>query len=375
MTIRQKLRSALIRAASASFITASLAGIIAASCTSLPVIVAVFAAALALSAFITASLIRRTQKQVADPLAELGREVRDITSNWELDRKITVHDEDDEISDLARSFNEITSSLKDYMQSFGEMIGTNQQVSAELNVAAKIQADMLPKLLPDFPERTACDIYATMTPAKEVGGDFYDFFMLDDDHLALVIADVSDKGVPAALFMVISKTLIKNRALLGGTPGEILHDVNNQLNDSNDEMLFVTVWLGILELSTGRLIASNAGHEHPAVCRAGGSFTLYDADHDPAIAVIPDLEFTEHEFMLKPGDCVYVYTDGVPEANNSDDEQFGTERMIDALNRNAGKSAKDILLSVQEEINGFVKKAPQSDDITMLCLRYDGGKD
>ena len=259
MTIRQKLRSSLVKSTAAAFTFAALAGIVSMNITSLPVIIAVFLAAFTASAVFTVSVIRRASSQIADPVAELSREVRDITSSWELDRKITLNS-DDEVSELAEGFNEMTSYLKDYMQSFGEMIGENQMTSAELNVAAKIQADMLPKLFPAFPERREFDLCATMTPAKAVGGDFYDFFMIDDDHLAVVVADVSDKGVPAALFMVISKTLIKNRALMGGTPSEILADVNNHLHEGNDEMLFVTVWLGILELSTGRFTATNAGH-------------------------------------------------------------------------------------------------------------------
>ena len=373
LTISKQLRSAVIRTFAATFILTASAGMISIWSTSMIFIAAAFITAFTLSALITVSSIRKLSANIYEPIVKLGREVQEITTNWELERQVNNYD-DNEIGDLAVSFNEITLSLKDYMQSFGEITGAALQVYSELNVAAKIQANMLPKKFPAFPQHKEFDIYATMTPANEVGGDFYDFFMIDDDHLALVIADVSDKGVPAALFMVIAKTLIKSRTMMGGTPSEILADVNNQLNDSNDEMLFVTVWLGILELSTGRLTASNAGHEHPAICRAGESFTLYEADHDPAIAVIPDLEFTEHEFMLKPGDCVYVYTDGVTEANNETGELFGEARMIDALNRHAGKSAKDTLLSMQEEINEFVKKAPQSDDITMLCLKYNGGR-
>ena len=211
-----------------------------------------------------------------------------------------------------------------------------------------------------------------MTPAKEVGGDFYDFFLIDEDHLALVIADVSGKGVPAALFMVISKTLIKNRAQMGGAPSEILADVNKSLCEGNEADLFVTVWLGILEISTGKVISSNAGHEYPAIKRLNSNYELQKSKHSPAVATIEGLKFRESEFNLNPGDVIYLYTDGVAEATNSNDELFGTDRMLETLNNIHETSAEDVLVNMKKAVDDFTGEAPQFDDITMICLRYFG---
>jgi sigma-B regulation protein RsbU (phosphoserine phosphatase) len=249
-----------------------------------------------------------------------------------------------------------------------------ERIGAELNVATQIQADMLPRIFPAFPNRSEFELFASMNPAKEVGGDFYDFFLIDEDHLGLVMADVSGKGVPAALFMVIAKTLIKNRAMMGDSPSAILENVNNQLCEGNDAMLFVTVWIGILTISTGKGLAANAGHEHPVLKRAGGRYELVEYRHSPAVATLEGIRFREHEFELNPGDMLFVYTDGVPEATNSENQLFGNERMLEALNRNPEESPAEVLHSVREAVDGFVMDAPQFDDITMLCLKYYGPK-
>lgn len=257
---------------------------------------------------------------------------------------------------------------------YNSVAAEKERISAELNVATKIQADMLPRKFPPFPERMEFDIYATMTPAKEVGGDFYDFFFIDDDHLALVIADVSDKGVPAALFMVIAKTLIKNMASIvhNYSPAKILTEVNNQLCEGNDAYLFVTVWLGIIEISTGKLTTSNAGHEHPVIKRNNGEFQLDIYKHSPALATMEGIRFKEQETVLNPGDCIFVYTDGVTEATNSKQELFGKERLVEALNKNNRAEAKELLENVKKDIDAFVDGSPQFDDITMLGFIYKG---
>ncbi len=279
----------------------------------------------------------------------------------------------DEIGQLARTIDQMEIDIRDYIEDLTRITREKEQIQAELNVATQIQADMLPRKFPPFPERKEFALYATMTPAKEVGGDFYDFFLIDDDHLALVIADVSGKGVPAALFMVIAKTLIKNRAAMGGSPAEILGTVNNQLCDGNEAGLFVTVWLGILEISTGKIAAANAGHEYPAVKRADGVWNLMKAKHSPAVAVREGLAFRESEFELRPGDSLYLYTDGVAEATNAENELYGTARMIEALNRHADEPVEQLLPSMKSEVDAFVGEAPQFDDITMVTLRYFGG--
>ena len=211
-----------------------------------------------------------------------------------------------------------------------------------------------------------------MTPAKEVGGDFYDFFLIDEDHLALVIADVSGKGVPAALFMVISRTLLRNRAMMGGTPSEILADVNHLLSEGNATGYFVTVWIAILEISTGKGLAANAGHEHPALRKKDGRFEMVKYRHSPAVATMDGIPFREHEFRLEPGDRIYVYTDGVTEAINEKEELFGEDRLLEALNRKPECTPEELLRGVKEEIDSFAGEAVQFDDITMLALDYTG---
>ena len=231
---------------------------------------------------------------------------------------------------------------------------------------------MLPRIFPAFPARKEFDLYASMDPAKEVGGDFYDFFLVDDNHIALIMADVSGKGVPAALFMVIAKTLLKTRAQMGGTPSEILADVNNQLCEGNDAGLFVTVWLAIIDINTGKGLAANAGHEHPCLCRKDGSFEMVKYRHSVALATMEGVPFREHEFELRPGDTLFVYTDGVAEATNAENVLFGEERTLEALNAEPNSSVKRIVERVREHIDAFVQDAPQFDDITMLCFHYFG---
>ena len=310
-------------------------------------------------------------EKLTTPIIALGQDVKEISSG-DLDYRAEIRT-NDEIGDLAHSFNDMAASLKDYIKNLAAVTAEKERIGAELNVATQIQADMLPKILPPYLGHEKFEMFATMNPAKEVGGDFYDFFLIDDDHLALVMADVSGKGVPAALFMVIAKTLIKNRAFMGGTPGEILADVNNQLCEGNEADLFVTVWLGILELSTGKVTASNAGHEYPAIKRADGKFELYKTKQSPAVATMEGLRFRETEFELNHGDCLYVYTDGVPEATNIHEELYGTDRMLEALDGTSGMSAEEILHTMKKSVMDFTGEAPQFDDVTMLYLKFLGG--
>ncbi len=245
----------------------------------------------------------------------------------------------------------------------------------DLSVAAAIQENILPRTFPYLPERKEFDIYATMTPAKEVGGDFYDFFMTDDDHLAFVVADVSGKGMPAALFMMVARTILKNQAT--GTshfrdPGWILKIVNNQLCEGNTMEYFVTAWLGILELSTGHLAFASAGHEYPAMCRREGNFEIFRDRNSPPLGSMENLTFHTNERDLEPGDIVFIYTDGVTEATNSSRQLFGSERMLDALNGCDRSSLVEIDRNLRKSIDDFVRDAPQFDDITMLGLRFNG---
>ena len=248
----------------------------------------------------------------------------------------------------------------------------------DLSVAAAIQENILPRTFPYLPERKEFDIYATMTPAKEVGGDFYDFFMTDDDHLAFVIADVSGKGMPAALFMMVARTILKNQAM--GTshfrdPGWILKIVNNQLCEGNTMEYFVTAWLGILELSTGHLAFASAGHEYPAMSLHGEDFEIFKDRNSPPLGTIENLSFRTNETDLVPGDVLFIYTDGVTESTRADKELYGVERMLDALNRSDRSSLTGLDRDLRKSIDDFVGDAPQFDDITMLGLRFNGTTD
>lgn len=313
---------------------------------------------------------------ITRPIQKLSKNVERI-GKGEFDQKVEV-ESSDEIGILADAFNNMLDDLHDYIEKLTTVTAEKERIGAELDLATQIQADMLPSIFPAFPGRREFDIYATMTPAKEVGGDFYDFFLIDGDHLGIVMADVSGKGVPAALFMVIAKTLIKNRCQMVTTDGqpystaEILSFVNEQLCEGNEAELFVTVWLGILQISTGKVIASNAGHEYPAVCRAGGVYELIKTKNSPAVAAMEGMRFREYEFELYPGDSLYIYTDGVPEAMDNKNELFGNERMLTVLNEDPAASADELLSRIQERIDAFVGSAPQFDDITMLCLKYYG---
>ena len=309
-------------------------------------------------------------KEVSEKIVSSSRETDDPQELILADPEIHTGDE---MEVLAVALSDMFADMKLYMTDLLKVTKEKERIGAELNVATQIQADMLPRIFPPFPDRSEFDIYATMQPAKEVGGDFYDFFMLDEDHLGLVMADVSGKGVPAALFMVIAKTLIKNRAQMGGSPAEVLAYVNEQLCDGNDAELFVTVWFAILELSTGKGIAANAGHEHPVLRRSGGDYELVVYRHSPAVATLPGIRFREHEFELHPGDRVFVYTDGVPEAINEKEEDYGPDRMLAALNSCPPDTPMDETLRlVREDLDRFAGQMPQFDDVTMMAIDYRG---
>ena len=314
------------------------------------------------------------QNSILDPIRHISQAASRMVRCLQHDEKVTIEvHTHDEIEDLADSFLSMNDELQTYIRDLAAITAEKQRISAELNVAAKIQADMLPRIFPPFPNRKEFDLYASMNPAKEVGGDFYDYFLIDDDHLALVIADVSGKGVPAALFMVIAKSLIKNHAKLGEySPAKVLMQANEQLCEGNEAELFVTVWLAILQISTGKGVAANAGHEHPALCHRDGSFELVKYRHSPAVATMEGMRFREHEFALLPGDKVFVYTDGVTEATDAQNELFGEERLLDALNVQKNANPRELLEHVKTAVDTFVGDAPQFDDLTMVCFSYYG---
>ncbi len=262
--------------------------------------------------------------------------------------------------------------IRDQSEEYESQKTETSRIETELNMAKHIQENMLPNIFPAFPDRSDFEIYASMNPAKEVGGDFYDFFLVDDNHLVMVMADVSGKGVPAALFMMVSKSLIQNTALLGISPKEILETVNDQICKNNRDEMFVTVWLGILNLTTGDMVCANAGHEYPAIKNADGRFELLKDKHGVVVGAMEGMKYKEYELKMTPGSKIFVYTDGVPEATNKDEELFGTDRMIIALRSSENKSPEDILSGITSAVEDFVGEAPQFDDLTMLCLQYNG---
>ena len=247
-----------------------------------------------------------------------------------------------------------------------------ERIGTELNMAKQIQASTLPNVFPPFPDRHEFDLYASMDTAKEVGGDFYDFFLIDEDHLCLVMADVSGKGVPAALFMMKSRAIIRSSAVPGRSAGEILAKANKDICADNKMDMFVTVWLGILEISTGKVVCANAGHEYPTICRCGGAFELYKDRHGFVLGGMDGVRYREYELQLGKGDKMFLYTDGVPEATDSREQLFGTERMLEALNAGPEGSPQEILRQVRAAVDEFVQAAEQFDDLTMLCVEYRG---
>ena len=278
----------------------------------------------------------------------------------------------DEVGQLAASIDQMEEQIETYVTDITKITAERERINTELSLATRIQAAFVPHVFPPFPDRTEFELYASMDPAKEVGGDFYDFFLIDEEHLGLVIADVSGKGVPAALFMMVSKIILQSCAMLGQSPAEILNKTNEAICSNNQEGMFVTVWLGILEISTGKLTAANAGHEYPLLRSPGGDFALYKDRHGFVIGGMSEAKYREYELQLEPGSKLFVYTDGVSEAKNVDRELFGDERILAALNRAPEASPEMILQNVRQAVDDFVQEAEQFDDLTMLCLEYRG---
>ena len=277
-----------------------------------------------------------------------------------------------ELRMLSDNVKSLADSVAVYMTNLQAATAEKERIGTELSLAARIQASMLPSVFPAFPDRTEFDIYASMDPAKEVGGDFYDFFLVDDDHLCMVMADVSGKGVPASLFMMASKIILQSVAMLGRSPAEILTKTNEAICSKNEAQMFITVWLGILEISTGRLTAANAGHEYPVFKKPDGRFELFKDKHGFILGGMDGMVYREYELQLEPGSKLFLYTDGVPEATGAGNVLFGKERMLAALNEEPDGTPEQLLKNVRRSVDAFVKDAEQFDDLTMLCLEYRG---
>ena len=311
------------------------------------------------------------KKKIVNPINKIRDTSKRMVENLENEESIDISVKTgNEIEELFDSFKEMYRDVKDYITQLSSVTAEKERIGAELDVAKHIQASMLPCIFPAFPEKSEIDIYATMEPAKEVGGDFYDFFMVDDTHLAIVMADVSGKGVPAALFMVIGKTLIKDHTTPGRDLGKVFTEVNQLLCESNSEELFITAFEGVLDLVTGEFVYVNAGHEMPFICKAGGDFEPYKIRAAFVLAGMEGMKYRAGSMMLEPGDKIFQYTDGVTEATNINNELYGMKRLGAILNKVKNGTPHDILPAVKKDIDSFVGEADQFDDITMLCLEY-----
>ncbi len=274
---------------------------------------------------------------------------------------------------VVAAINLFATIMKSLTEQYEAQKVESATIKAELDMASGIQSNMLPHLFPAIPDREEFDIYASMKSAKEIGGDFYDFFLIDDDNLGIVMADVSGKGVPAALIMMASKIMVENYTIVTKDPIIAIEDVNNQICKNNPEDMFVTVWLGILNIKNRKAQrAVNPGHEYPAIKTPGGDFELYKDVHGFVVGGMEDMIYKKYELDLKPGSKLFLYTDGVAEAANTEEGLYGTDRMLSALRKVQDGFPEELLRTVDESVNDFVKDSPQFDDLTMLCVHYKG---
>ena len=275
----------------------------------------------------------------------------------------------DELEHLSLVLKDMELSMHKTMWNLERVTREKERISTELDLAERIQSHMLPSVFPPYPDRKELDIYASMDPAKEVGGDFYDFFLLDDDHLALVMADVSGKGIPAALFMMMARIMINSTAMDKNSLKDVLESVNRKICSNNADDMFVTVWLGVLTISTGHISAVNAGHEYPIIRGADGQFQLYKDRHSFVVGAMKETKYHEYELTLEKGGTLFLYTDGLPEASNAGNELFGTDMILDVLNTDPDAGSEELLSRMTSAVSVFVGDAPQFDDLTMMAVR------
>ncbi len=312
---------------------------------------------------------------VLRPLKEIIGYIRGYTEtkdSKEIASRLMKVRPDNEIGQLSCDLETLAEEMDKYHNEIESISAERERINTELGLASRIQAATLPSKFPAFPERKEFDIFASMDPAREVGGDFYDFYMIDEDHLAVVIADVSGKGIPAALFMMVSKIMIENQAKSGKSPSQVIRDVNEAICSNNKEEMFVTVWLGILEISTGKLTYTNAGHEYAAVKNGKGRFDIIKERHGFIVGGMSGINYRESTITLEPGSRVFIYTDGVPEATRGDSAMFGLNRMLDTLNEDPDCDPETAVKNMKAAVNEFVGDAEQFDDLTVLCLSYEG---
>ena len=280
-----------------------------------------------------------------------------------------------EIRFLARSIDKMEEGTMKNIEDLTRMSRESERMDTELSLAANLQTSVLPKA-EKLSDREEFDLAASMTPAREVGGDFYDFFLLDDTHLVLTIADVSDKGVGAAFFMAISKTMLRARVRMGGSPAEIISFVEERLSEDNEAGMFITVWMGIVDLVTGEVNACNAGHNFPAVLHVetGEGYQLEKTPHGPPMCFLPGMPQMDHSFCLRPGDRLFLYTDGVTDAKNTEGDRFGNDRLVEALNADQEIGDASLILRIKAAVDHFAGEEPQYDDISMVSFTFHGRK-
>lgn len=313
---------------------------------------------------------RRVAHKITAPILELESGA-EIIGNGNLEHRLQVQS-GDEIQQLGETFNRMAADLSRYIHDLTETTAAKERIQSELKLATDIQASLLPRIFPPFPDRSEFDLFALMEPAKEVGGDFYDFFFLDQRRICLIIGDVSDKGVPAALYMMVAKTLLKSEALRDANPAQILERTNSILALDNETSMFVTVFCAILDTDTGQLDCANAGHLPPLIQKTGTGTTYHSFSPGFVLGPMPDISYRTEQITLQPGELFLLYTDGVNEAVNPSLEEYGEKRLLDCVATHPAATPEQIIHAIRTEVQVFANGAPQSDDITMLAIRYLG---
>jgi len=323
---------------------------------------------LILAAIVLASVFSR---RLVTPLDEMTKSVKDMSGDDISFAMQEVYETGDEIEVLANTFSDLTDKLKLYIAENAKITANKERIDAEMALSNKIQGAMLPRKFPAFSDRNEFDLFADMVPAREVGGDFYDFYLLDSDHLILVVGDVSGKGITAALFMVMAKYILQSQIMLyKGNIEEAVLEANSLLMEDNAVRLFVTVWLGVLTISTGHLVYVNAGHTYPIISRAGNDFEMVKDIHGVPLATRKRMKLTLNETDLGHGDTIYIYTDGMTETVNHDMEMFGMDRLVEVLNQNKDKSVKEMDEAARKAVLEFSGEEEQFDDMTSLVFKY-----
>ncbi|NIS09428.1 MAG: SpoIIE family protein phosphatase [Candidatus Dadabacteria bacterium] len=308
-------------------------------------------------------------RSITKPLRQLSEATKDIASgNLEFD--IPKTGSQDEVGRLSKSFEYMRTSLKQYINDLKESTAATQRIESELKIARDIQMGILPKDFPPFPQRSEFEIFASIEPAREVGGDFYDFFFLDDNKLFFIIGDVSDKGVPASLFMAVTKTLIKAVATTDKQLHEIVYKINNELYSDNEMSMFVSIFFGILDTGNGEITYTNAGHNAPLIIKSSGDVSFIEKTEGMALGAFENAKYSINKVKLDNNDIIFLYTDGVTEAANPKNELFGEQNLVSTLKKYSNLDAKGVIIEIEQVVKSFAGSEPQSDDITMLSIKY-----